>query len=53
MTLRGSEPDPEESLDPADWEAFKDLAHRLLDDVLDHVRAAPEGPVCGARSQRQ
>ena len=44
MTLRGSEPDPDESLDPADWEAFKDLAHRLLDDVLDHLRAVPEGP---------
>ncbi len=45
MTLRGAEPVPDESLDPADWEAFKDLAHRLLDDVLDHVRAVPERPV--------
>jgi glutamate/tyrosine decarboxylase-like PLP-dependent enzyme len=45
VTLRGSEPDPEESLDPADWEAFKDLAHRLLDDVLDHLRAVPERAV--------
>ena len=44
VTLRGSEPDPDESLDPADWEAFKDLAHRLLDDVLDHLRAVPERP---------
>ena len=45
MTLRGSEPDPQPSLDPADWEAFRDLAHRLLDDALDHLRAVPERPV--------
>ncbi|MGH6897716.1 MAG: pyridoxal-dependent decarboxylase [Geminicoccaceae bacterium] len=45
MTLRGSESDPRDSLDPADWEAFRDLAHRLLDDALDHLRAIPERPV--------
>jgi glutamate/tyrosine decarboxylase-like PLP-dependent enzyme len=45
VTLRGAEPDPNESLDPADWEAFKGLAHRLLDDVLEHLRTVPERPV--------
>jgi glutamate/tyrosine decarboxylase-like PLP-dependent enzyme len=45
VTLRGSESDPRDSLDPADWEAFRDLAHRLLDDALDHLRAVPERPV--------
>ena len=45
VTLRGAEPDPDASLDPADWEAFKDLAHRLLEDVLEHLRTVPERAV--------
>jgi glutamate/tyrosine decarboxylase-like PLP-dependent enzyme len=45
VTLRGVELDPDESLDPADWEAFKDLAHRLLDDALDHLRTVRQRPV--------
>ena len=45
MTLRGLESAPEVSLDPADWEAFADLAHRLLDDALDHLRTVGERPV--------
>ena len=45
MTLRGLESAPEDSLDPADWEAFKDLAHRLLDDAIDHLRTASERSV--------
>lgn len=28
---------PEESLDPDDWEAFRALAHRMVDDTLDHL----------------
>ncbi len=34
----------EESLDPEDWEAFRSLAHRMLEDMLDyqqHVRQRP------------
>jgi aromatic-L-amino-acid decarboxylase len=27
----------EETLDPADWEAFRALAHRMVDDTLDHL----------------
>jgi hypothetical protein len=32
-------------LDPADWDAFKDLAHRLLDQAIDQLRTARERPV--------
>ena len=45
MTLRGLESAPEDPLDPADWEAFKALAHRLLDDALDHLRTVRDRPV--------
>jgi aromatic-L-amino-acid decarboxylase len=27
----------EETLDPADWDAFRALAHRMVDDTLDHL----------------
>lgn len=27
----------EETLDPADWQAFRALAHRMVDDTLDHL----------------
>ncbi|MGH9520540.1 MAG: pyridoxal phosphate-dependent decarboxylase family protein, partial [Terriglobales bacterium] len=33
------------SLDPADWEAFRARAHRLLEQVLDHLQTAASGPV--------
>ena len=36
---------PERSLDPEDWDAFRELAHRMLDSALDHVEGAREGPV--------
>jgi aromatic-L-amino-acid decarboxylase len=29
---------PEETLDPSDWEAFRALAHRMVDDSLDHLK---------------
>jgi hypothetical protein len=28
----------EETLDPQDWEALRDPAHRVVDDVIGHVR---------------
>jgi aromatic-L-amino-acid decarboxylase len=28
---------PEETLDPADWDAFRALAHRMVDDTLGHL----------------
>jgi glutamate/tyrosine decarboxylase-like PLP-dependent enzyme len=33
------------SLDPEDWPAVRAQAHRMLDDMLDHVQAIAEGPV--------
>ena len=33
------------TLDPADWPAFREQAHRMLDDMLDHIQSAGEGPV--------
>lgn len=32
-------------LDPADWAGFRTQAHRLLDQLLDHVQTLPDGPV--------
>jgi glutamate/tyrosine decarboxylase-like PLP-dependent enzyme len=34
-----------ETLDPADWEAMRALAHRMVDDAVDLLRSAGEGPV--------
>ena len=33
------------SLDPEDWHAFRDQAHRMLDDILDYTRKIRERPV--------
>jgi glutamate/tyrosine decarboxylase-like PLP-dependent enzyme len=35
----------ETSLDPADWEAFANTAHQLLDQAMDRLRTARDGPV--------
>ncbi|HEX6550921.1 MAG TPA: cytochrome D ubiquinol oxidase subunit I, partial [Gammaproteobacteria bacterium] len=35
----------EESLDPADWDAFRRLAHQMLDDALDYQARVRERPV--------
>ena len=34
----------EESLDPQDWEEFRSLAHRMLDDMLDHLSTLRDRP---------
>ena len=34
-----------DGLDPADWDAFRALAHRMLDDSLDHIVGRREEPV--------
>ncbi len=39
------QPDDDASLDPADWAAFRTLAHRMLDDSLDHIAGRREQPV--------
>lgn len=36
---------PEETLDPADWGALRDLGHRMLDDLFDHLESIRERPV--------
>ncbi len=35
----------EQSLDPADWPAFRALSHRMLDLALDHVEGVRDRPV--------
>ncbi|MBW6422683.1 cytochrome D ubiquinol oxidase subunit I [Rhizobium sp. XQZ8] len=40
-----SRPDASSSLDPADWPAFRALAHKMLDDVITHVETIGQGPV--------
>ncbi len=38
-------PSLEPDLDPADWPALRAQAHRMLDDMLDHMQGAGEEPV--------
>ncbi len=33
------------SLDPADWSDLRALGHRLVDDMIDHLRSLRDGPV--------
>ncbi|HWJ07536.1 MAG TPA: pyridoxal-dependent decarboxylase [Steroidobacteraceae bacterium] len=42
MTAPSSKP---ESLDPADWEALRRLAHRAVDDGFDHLQGVRDRPV--------
>lgn len=35
----------EKTLDPEDWEAFRALAHRMVDDMVDQTRGLREQPV--------
>lgn len=44
MTAPGRHADIPGSLDPADFDAFRADAHRLLDACLDHLHAAPDRP---------
>lgn len=37
--------DADADLDPMDWAATRAQAHRMLDDILDHVQGVREGPV--------
>jgi glutamate/tyrosine decarboxylase-like PLP-dependent enzyme len=34
-----------QDLDPRDWDAARAQAHRMLDDILDHVQQVRDGPV--------
>ncbi|HLF26183.1 MAG TPA: pyridoxal-dependent decarboxylase [Anaerolineae bacterium] len=35
----------EESLDPEDWDAMRELGHRMLDDMLEYLQTVRERPV--------
>ena len=35
----------EATLDPADWQAFRQQSHRMLDDMIDHIENLRDGPV--------
>ncbi len=37
--------EPEGTLDPQDWDALRALGHRMLDDMLDHLRTVRDRPV--------
>ena len=37
--------EPEETLDPTDWESLKILGHKMLDDMLNHLRDIRKQPV--------
>ena len=39
-------PRAERTLDPEDWEAFRLLAHRMVDDMVDQTRGLREQPGC-------
>jgi hypothetical protein len=36
--------DADLTLDPQDWDAFRALAHRMVDDSLDHLASLRERP---------
>ena len=42
LELEASDP---QDLDPKDWAALRVQAHRMLDDILDHVQQVRDGPV--------
>jgi aromatic-L-amino-acid/L-tryptophan decarboxylase len=42
----------EETLDPKDWEEFRRLGHRMLDDTIDYLARRREEPVWQAMSAR-
>ena len=37
--------DLQETLDPADWDATRTLAHRMVDDAIDRLRDVRDRPV--------
>jgi glutamate/tyrosine decarboxylase-like PLP-dependent enzyme/GNAT superfamily N-acetyltransferase len=47
LDLRAEHPAPrrEETLDPTDWEEFRALAHRMVDDSVDYLASVRERPV--------
>jgi len=44
MTMEDRSGVPEETLDPQDWQAFRELAHRMVDDALTYLETVRERP---------
>lgn len=44
MDQRTPEASREQTLDPADWEAFRALGHRMVDDMVEHLATLRERP---------
>lgn len=44
MDPRTPRPPAEQSLDPVDWEAFRALGHRMVDDMVEHLATLRERP---------
>jgi glutamate/tyrosine decarboxylase-like PLP-dependent enzyme len=40
----GESTDPEESLDPANWDELRQLGHRMVDDMMDYLSTIREAP---------
>ncbi len=38
-------PQPEQTLDPQDWDTVRALGHRMMDDMVDHLAGLRSGPV--------
>jgi aromatic-L-amino-acid decarboxylase len=43
--MQGEEEAESTDLDPADWDIFRQLGHRALDDMIDHIQTIRERPV--------
>ena len=44
VSPKGEQHAPAASFDPADWDAFRSLAHRMIDDLLSHLERIREQP---------
>jgi glutamate/tyrosine decarboxylase-like PLP-dependent enzyme len=42
--MKGREPN-DETLDPADWEEYRKLGHRMVDDMMEYLRTVRDRPV--------
>jgi len=45
MLKREKDVEPEETLDPDDWESTRKLGHKMLDDMVDYLKNVRERPV--------
>lgn len=45
MTKRQLQPGAEETLDPRNWQAYRTLAHKMVDDMVNFIEALPSQPV--------